>query len=221
MRERPGLFFMRDLGREPSVSRHFRILRLTPALLCMLALPSPLMAQSIDVAEQATQGESHQRFPEALWGVEVAGSVFVESWDMNQFRERLGGAVVGVSRQMTSRWRLGLETNLLYVNQQPLGDVFLPSLCLMARVGMFEVGKTVVFAEVGAGASYASNEVPNHGTRFNLVSQTGVGVSRPVNARVDLVGGARWLHVSNNSLDGARRNPDIQAIGVYVGWRLH
>ena len=187
----------------------------------MLVLPSQLMAQSFDVAEQATQGESRQRFPEALWGVELAGSVFVESWDMNQFRERLGGAVVGVSRQMTSRWRLGLETNLLYVNQQPLGDVFLPSLCLMARVGMFEVGKTVVFAEVGAGASYASNEVPNHGTRFNLVSQTGVGVSRPVNARVDLVGGARWLHVSNNSLDGARRNPDIQAIGVYVGWRLH
>ena len=197
------------------------MLRLTPALLCMLALPLPVVAQSVDSAEQPTQGASAPQFPESLWGVEFAGSVFVESWDMNQFRERLGGAVVGVSRQMSSRWRLGVETNLLYVNQQPLGDVFLPSLCLMARVGVFEVGKAVVFVEAGAGASYASNEVPNHGTRFNLVSQTGVGVSRPVNARVDMVGGARWLHVSNNSLDGASRNPDIQALGVYVGWRLH
>jgi hypothetical protein len=187
----------------------------------MLALPAAVVAQSIDSTEQPIQGASAPQLPESLWGVEFAGSVFIESWDMNQFRERLGGAVVGVSRQMTSRWRLGLETNLLYVNQQPLGDVFLPSLCLMARVGIFEVGKTVVFAEVGAGASYASNEVPNHGTRFNLVSQTGVGVSRPINARVDVVGGARWLHVSNNSLDGASRNPDIQALGVYVGWRLH
>lgn len=215
------VFFCVRLGREPSVGRHFRILKLTPALLCMLTLPAAVVAQSVDSTEQPTQGASAPQLPESLWGVEFAGSVFVESWDMNRFRERLGGAVVGVSRQMTSRWRLGLETNLLYVKQQPLGDVFLPSLCLMVRVGMFEVGKTVVFAEVGAGASYASNEVPNHGTRFNLVSQTGVGVSRPVSASVDFVGGARWLHVSNNSLDGASRNPDIQALGVYVGWRLH
>ena len=86
----------------------------------MLTLPAAVVAQSVDSTEQPTQGASAPQLPESLWGVEFAGSVFVESWDMNRFRERLGGAVVGVSRQMTSRWRLGLETNLLYVKQQPL-----------------------------------------------------------------------------------------------------
>jgi hypothetical protein len=92
---------------------------------------------------------------------------------------------------------------------------------MMVRWSPLRWGRASVFFEGGGGASYASDEVPNLGTRFNLVSQTGVGVSHPVNTRVEFIGALRWLHVSNNSLDGRLRNPDIQALGLYVGWRLH
>jgi hypothetical protein len=122
---------------------------------------------------------------------------------------------------MTPRWTLGVETSLLHVNQQPLGDVFLPALSVMLRWRALRFGDTSLYVEGGGGASYASNEVPNRGTRFNLVSQTGVGFSRALNPQIDLVGGLRWLHLSNNGLDGSARNPDIQALGLYVGWRLN
>ena len=155
------------------------------------------------------------------WSLQFSGSFFRESWDLNVFRERLAGASFAAFRQLTPRWAIGFETNLLHVRQDPLKDVVLPTVNLLARWSAFRLGKTVVFLEGGGGLSYASGIVPNEGTRFNFVSQTGVGLLRPVSPRVDLLGGARWLHVSNNGLDGSRRNPDIQALGLYVGWSLH
>ena len=155
------------------------------------------------------------------WSRQLSGAFFRESWDLNAFRERLAGASVGAFRQLTPRWAIGLETNLFHVRQDPLKDVLLPAVNLLARWTALQFGKTAVFIEGGGGLSYATGEVPNEGTRFNYVSQTGVGLLRPMSPRVDLLGGARWLHVSNNGLDGSRRNPDIQALGLYVGWSLH
>jgi hypothetical protein len=34
---------------------------------------------------------------------------------------------------------------------------------------------------------------------------------------VHALGGLRWVHVSNNSLAGRDRNPDIEAIGPTIG----
>jgi hypothetical protein len=155
------------------------------------------------------------------WHLDLTGGFFLEAWDLNRFQEQLVGASIGLSRRITPKWTVGVETSLLHVNQEPLGDVFLPTLSLLLKWHAFQVGETSVFFEGGGGASYASNEVPNRGTRFNLVSQTGVGLARALSTRVTVVGGLRWLHVSNNSLDGRARNPDIQALGLYVGWRVN
>ncbi len=199
-------------------------------MLISLAVPGICAAQSagrqqeVAVEPQAPNGSGLvQDGPNerSRWHVDLTGGFFLEAWDLNRFKEQLTGAAIGVSRRMTSNWTLGIETSLLHVNQEPLGDVFLPALSVMLRWHAFHVGDTSVYVEGGGGASYASNEVPNRGTRFNLVSQTGVGIARALNARLDLVGGLRWLHLSNNSLDGRSRNPDIQALGLYVGWRMH
>ena len=155
------------------------------------------------------------------WHLELTGGFFLEAWDLNLYKEQLIGGAISLSRQMTPNWTLGVETSLLHVNQEPIGDVFLPALSLMLRWSAFRVGETSVFLEGGGGVSYASNEVPNRGTRLNLVSQTGVGLERPLSSRIGLVSGLRWLHVSNNSLDGRDHNPDIQALGLYIGWRVN
>ncbi len=155
------------------------------------------------------------------WAVEVTGGFFLESWDMNQFREQLLGGAVSLYRQVSPRWALGVETHMLHVNQTPARNVFMPALCMMVRWSALERGQTSVFVEGGAGPAYASHRVPDHGTQFNIVAQTGVGLSRQLTSRVDMLRGARWVHVSNNGLDGSWRNPDIQALGLYLGWRLH
>ena len=155
------------------------------------------------------------------WHLEVTGGFFLEAWDLNIYKEELVGAAITLSREMTPNSTVGIETSLLHVNQEPIGDVFLPALSVMLRWNGWRVGETAVFVEGGGGVSYASNEVPNRGTRFNLVFQTGAGLAHPLTSRIDLVGGLRWLHLSNNSLDGNSRNPDIQALGLYLGWRVN
>jgi len=154
------------------------------------------------------------------WSLQLSGAFFRESWDINAFRERLAGVSVSAFRQLAPRWAIGFESDLLHVRQDPLKDVLLPAVNVLLRWSALDLGKTVVFIEGGGGLSYATGKVPSEGTRFNYVSQTGVGLLRSISPRVDLLGGARWLHVSNNGLDGRRRNPDIQALGLYVGWSL-
>ena len=197
-------------------------LRRAVILVLALAMPIPGAAQTADTATDVAVGQPIEA-PDGFdrWHLEVTGGFFLEAWDLNLYKEQLIGGAISFSRQITPSWTVGIETSLLQVNQEPIGDVFLPALSLMLRWSAFRVGETSVFLEGGGGLSYASNEVPNRGTRLNLVSQTGVGLERPLSSRIGLVGGLRWLHVSNNSLNGRDHNPDIQALGLYIGWRVN
>ena len=205
-------------------------LRRVVILVLALAVPTPGAAQTgggtadvaagqpplVDVPQPV--GRLDGRNP---WHLELTGGYFLEAWDLNLYKEQLVGGAVTLSRHMTPNWTVGVETSLIHVNQEPLEDVFLPAMSVMFRWSAFRVGETSVFLESGGGVSYASNEVPNDGTRFNLIFQGGAGLARPLSSRIDLVGGLRWLHVSNNGLDGRHRNPDIQALGLYIGWRAN
>ena len=207
----------------------YRALVALVALVLALGLPAVSVAQPDERVSDPAAGQSVAGSPPVVaepggrrrWQFEVTGGFFLEAWDLNRFREKLFGGAVGFGRRVTRNWTVGIETSLLRVNQRPVGGAFLPAVSVLLRRSAFQVGDMAVFFEGGGGASYASNEVPHLGTRFNLVSQTGVGLVRPLTLRTDLVGGIRWVHVSNNSLDGRARNPDIQALGLYVGWRAH
>jgi hypothetical protein len=206
------------------MARVDRVVVLVLALVVTLSAAPPLATADESSGEPPSStgdGLTADAVAAQTWAVELTGGFFVESWDMNQFREQLTGAAVGLYRQLSPRWAIGFEAQMLHVNQTPASNVLMPALSVMLRWTALEVGRTSVFFEGGAGPAYASNRVPSHGTQFNIMAQTGVGLSRRIASRVDMLGGARWLHLSNNSLDGRWRNPDIQALGLYIGWRVH
>ncbi len=198
-------------------------------LVFVLAVPVPGAAQTVETAADVAAGPPPLDVLQPVggldgcdrWHLELTGRFFLEAWDFNLYKEQLVGGAITLSRQLTPNWALGVETSLLHVNQEPIGDVLLPVVTVMLRWSVFRVGETSVFLDSGGGAAYASDEVPNRGTRFNLIFQSGVGLVRPLSPRIALVGGLRWLHVSNNSLDGRDHNPDIQALGLYLGWRVN
>ena len=153
-------------------------------LVLALAVPTAGAAQTADTAVAVAVGQPHpidgaQPIVEpdlrGRWHLELTGGFFLEAWDLNRFQEQLVGGAISVSRRMAQNWTLGVETSLLHVHQEPVGDVFLPALSGILRWRAFGVGKTSVFLEGGGGVSYASNEVPDRGTRFNLVSQAASG----------------------------------------------
>ena len=199
-------------------------------LILALAVPSSGAAQTAEIAVDGEVGQpplidvlrpvGGPDDPDR-WHLELTAGFFMEAWDLNLYKEQLIGGAITLNRHMTPKWTVGVEAGLLHVNQDPVGDVLLPTLSLMLRWSAFRVGETSVFLESGGGVSYASDEVPTSGTRFNLIFQSGAGIARPLSSRIDLVGGLRWLHVSNNSLDGRHHNPDIQALGLYAGWRVN
>ena len=206
------------------MARLDRIVILVVALVVALGAAPPLATADESPGEPPSvtgDGSTADAVATRTWAVELTGGFFVESWDMNQFREQLAGGAVSLYRQLSPRWAIGFEAQMLHVNQTSANNVLMPALSVMLRWTALEVGQTSVFFEGGAGPSYASDRVPDHGTQFNIVAQTGVGLSRRLVSRVDMLGGARWLHLSNNGLDGRWRNPDIQALGLYIGWRVH
>ena len=199
-------------------------------LVLALAVPIPGAAQTVEPGTDVAVGQPpliDVLHPDGgpdvrdRWQLELTGRFFLEVWDLNLYQEQLVGGAITLSRLLTPNWTLGVETSLLYVNQEPIGNVLLPAVTVMVRWSVFRVGETSVFLDGGGGASYASDEVPNRGTRFNLIFQSGVGLVRPLSPRIALVGGLRWLHVSNNSLHGRDHNPDIQALGLYIGWQVN
>ena len=199
-------------------------------LVLALAVPIPGAAQTVEPETDVAVGQlplidvlHPDGGPDVRdrWQLELTGRFFLEVWDLNLYQEQLVGGAITLSRQLTPNWTLGVETSLLHVNQEPIGNVLLPAVTVMVRWSVFRAGETSVFLDGGGGASYASDEVPNRGTRFNLIFQSGVGLVRPLSPRIALVGGLRWLHVSNNSLHGRDHNPDIQALGLYIGWRVN
>ena len=74
-----------------------------------------------------------------------------------------------------------------------------------------------LFWEGEVGISEADTYVPPGGTRFNYLVLGGAGVTLRVARGVHALAGLRWVHVSNNSLAGRSRNPDIEAVGPMVG----
>ena len=140
-----------------------------------------------------------------------------ESWSFNRARETLVGGTVAAGYSFGAGWQLNTEFSLLRVSQETDYAVLVPALSPMIRWLAYRGRDVSFFLELGPGVSYASDMVPRRGTRFNYVFQAGGGLGYRLRAGFSLVSGLRWFHLSNNNLAGRSRNPDIQALGGYVG----
>ncbi len=214
----------------PQSTDRFTSLRCQLILLLVLTTPAVCSSQPVNAfallptnhisTSVNTIPLSNERPRSNRWKLEVAGVFFREAWDLNRQRERPVGGVILFARSLKPNWAIGVETTLLHVSQKPGPNIFLPAWSLMLRRDLFRFGIFSVFAEGSGGLSYASDRVPARGTQFNLVSQLGMGLLGRISPRGRLVTSVRWLHLSNNGLNGSSRNPDIQAVGLYLGWRL-
>ena len=199
-----------------------------PIVVLAVLAPSAVAAQARDEAAPAVEqpgGRQAQRrgrlaalFGSNGWNVEVSGQFLVEAWDLNVSKESLFGGTVGLGYALAERWQINAELSFLRVSQDTSYDVLLSAVSGIVRWRAYQDGPVSIFLEIGPGVSYASDEVPAGGTRFNLVLQAGGGMKYRLVPRVNLVGGLRWLHLSNNGLNGRDKNPDIQALGMYLGW---
>ena len=186
-----------------------RVLRAV-ALFLLLA-PTPAAAQAdadlTSVSPFASDG----------WNLELSGQLLFEAWDLNITKERLLGGAVALGRPINDALAVSGQLSFLEVSQAGQ-DALLSTLTGLLQWRVYERGRFGVSLEIGPGVSLATREVPPTGTRFNIVFQTGGGIAYRVAPRATMVGGLRWIHLSNNGMFGRHLNPDVQAVGMYLGW---
>jgi len=142
----------------------------------------------------------------------------VEAWDLNGTpRDRLAGGSVGVSLPFQESWAAVIELLGTHVARQTPPGAALFGISGLVRKRLTRGQRPSFVVEGGFGASYASNEVPARGTRFNYLLDAAAGIAHPVGRRTSLLLKIRLIHLSNNSLNGRDHNPDIQALGAQAG----
>jgi hypothetical protein len=189
-------------------------------VLCLVCLSTQTGAQPAGQGAETTVrgGADTGPFASGAPALELTASYLVEAWDLNGTpRDRLAGGSAAVSLPFRESWAAVIELLGAQVVRQTPPDATLVGLLALVRKRLTDSQRLSFVVEGGLGASYASVEVPDRGTRFNYLLEAGAGVSHPVGRRTSLLLKIRLLHLSNNSLKGRDHNPDIQGLGAQAG----
>jgi hypothetical protein len=152
-----------------------------------------------------------------MLGIEFAGTVAPEAWNLNGNHEWMFDGTVGVWWAYREGRTFGVEFHAVAVTQERPRNAFLNALTPVFRCRVWQGRRSTMFLEFGGGFSWSDAPVPPRGTRLNYLTMTSAGFTRRLSAQAHAVASVRWLHLSNASLEGRDRNPDIEAIGGFIG----
>lgn len=151
-------------------------------------------------------------FPQGLWTLESFGSYGNQPW----MREQLYSGTVGLSYYFRPNWCIGLEGKGL-CGLQPEQNVASFGGNLLLRTHLIAERNWSFFTDFAPGLLESSHRIPPSGTDFNFTIETGLGITAHLWDKTELLTGVRYLHLSNARLEGADRNPSLNAFEGYVG----
>jgi hypothetical protein len=154
-------------------------------------------------------------FPKGMFVATLTGGYYIAVESPN---ERVNPYSLGVSYYVVENLGLGVEVSGLVLDaKEGFDDAGAAGLNATLRHHIYNRGNFSLFLEVALGMIYADDEFPPGGTRFNFTEQVGAGVSFRLREDLFVIGGARFMHISNAYIHGADENPGINALGGYVG----
>jgi hypothetical protein len=154
-------------------------------------------------------------FPKGMFVATITAGYYT---DVESPNERVNPYSLGVSYYVVENHGLGVEVSGLVLDaKEGFDDAGAAGLNLTLRHHIYNRGDFSLFLEVALGMIYADDEFPPGGTRFNFTEQVGAGVSYRLRDDLFLIGGARFMHISNAYIHGADQNPGINALGGYIG----
>jgi hypothetical protein len=190
-----------------------RAARILAGILLAIVIPTPAAAQD---AAPPRPPSSPDPFADGRWSLELGGQAFAEAWNYNASHEDLYGMTAGFAYGCRNGLMFVAAIPMFYVSQRTT-DTGVLGITGGVRWRVAKARRASPFLELAVGVSRSELYVPPRGTRFNYIFQPGAGVVLPLRNTTHLVATFRWLHLSNNSLAGRSRNPDIEALGVHLG----
>jgi hypothetical protein len=177
-----------------------------------LALPATSAAQQVSADPRTTDDPFGRRG----WHLELGSHAALETWNYNGSHEEMLSGLTGLTYGIGRGVVLKIGSPLYHVWQRGTnGYLFGVSGGARGRVAGGE--QWSLFWEAEVGISKADTSVPPRGTRFNYLALGGAGLTVRMRPGLHGLAGLRWVHVSNNSLAGRHRNPDIEAVGPTLG----
>lgn len=174
-----------------------------------------LIAGGSGRAQQAA-ATADDPFARHRWHVESGLHGALETWNYNVSHEELYGLTEGLTYGLKDGIVLTMNQHVYYVSQRA-NDSWLLGLTMGVRGRVYRHGRANLYIEGDVGLSDAAIAAPPRGTRFNYLAMGSGGVLVRLSPRVHALAALQWIHVSNNSLKGPGRNPDIEAVGPRVG----
>ena len=171
---------------------------------------------AVSAHAQSVPPEPDQVFSDGRWHAEFAAQAALEAWNYNPSHEELYGLIQGITYGLRDGLVLTARQRLFYVSQR-LNDSRLLGVTTGLRARVYRRGRTSGFLQFDIGVSDAAVAVPPRGTRFNYLAIGGGGVLVRVSRRVHVIAALEVIHISNASIKGPDRNPDIEAIGPALG----
>ena len=150
------------------------------------------------------------------WHLETEAVAAIEAWNYNISHEGLYGLSEGVSYGVKNGLVLRANQRFAYVSQRA-EDAVLLGLTIGVRGRLYRRGRFSAFLQGDLGISHTAIATPPRGTRFNYLAMGGVGALIGLLPRLHLVTTLQVIHISNASVKGPSRNPDIEAIGPSLG----
>jgi len=150
------------------------------------------------------------------WHLDLTVHSAFEVANYNGNHEEMFGEFAGFTYGIREGLAIRVAAPLYYVWQRGT-DGALFGLTGGLRGRLVKKPRWSAFWEFELGVSEADTYVPPRGTRFNYLAIGGGGVTVQIRPGIHLLGGLRFVHLSNNSLAGRSRNPDIEALGPTIG----
>jgi hypothetical protein len=173
----------------------------------VIATPALAPAQARPAVESLAAG---------AWQFETDTHAALEAWNYNGSHEELYGLAEGLTYGVRDGVMLVFSQRFYYVSQRA-NDAVVLGLTFGFRRRVYRRGCVSGFVEGDVGISDAAIAAPPRGTRFNYLALASGGVLVRVRPRVQLLAGLELTHLSNASLKGPGRNPDIEAVGLRTG----
>jgi hypothetical protein len=172
----------------------------------------------------AAAGQAHAQaaddpFAAHRWHFELEGQAALEAWNYNISHEEAYALAEGLTYGLRDGLVLRMNQRFIYVSQRG-EDAVLLGLTIGGRGRIYRRGRAAAFLQGELGISHTAVAAPPRGTRFNYMAIGGAGLTARLTARAHGVAALQVIHLSNASLKGAGRNPDIEAIGLSLGVNL-
>lgn len=188
----------------------------TASALLILLLPIVTARASAQSAPRPAPGVPDDPLARRGWHLDLTVHGAGEVANYNGNHEEMLGAFVGFTYGIREGLAVKVATPLYYVWQRGT-DAYLFSVTGGLRGRFVKKRRWSAFWEFELGVSEADTYVPPRGTRFNYLAIGGGGLTVRIRPGIHLLGGLRFVHLSNNDLAGRSRNPDIEALGPTMG----